>query len=230
ILPKVPGLKQLYFAVSKGKNRAISKAEILGRLYYCGFAVLAVEKTEDDFFFIARKEGNPSADKSPSYGFIIKLKRVGMHGKPIYIRKFRTMHPYSEYLQKYVFDHNQLLPNGKFKDDFRITQWGRVMRKYWLDELPQLVNYLRGDINLVGVRAISEQYFSLYPKDLQALRKQYKPGLIPPYYADLPGSFEEIIESERRYFKAKKQRRLLTDDLYFWRAITNILLRHARSY
>lgn len=226
---KLPGLKKIYFMTSRGKNRAISKAEILGRLYFCGFKVLAVEETEENFYFIAKKQTSPSINKNPSYNFIIKLRRMGLNDQPIFIRKFRTMHPYSEYLQEYVFEHNKLQSNGKFKDDFRITDWGRVMRKYWLDELPQLFNYFRGDINLVGVRALSRHYFSLYPKDLQELRFKYKPGLIPPYYADLPQSFDEILESERRYFSAKENRSFLTDNLYLVRALTNILLRNARS-
>lgn len=230
MMPKLPGLKKLYFMTSRGKNRAIAKAEILGRLYFCGFKVLAVKETDDNFFFIAKKHTSPSTNKNPSYNFIIKLRRVGLNGKPIFVRKFRTMHPYSEYLQEYIFEHNKLQENGKFKDDFRVTSWGKIMRKYWLDELPQLFNYLRGDINLVGVRALSRHYFSLYPKDLQELRFKFKPGLIPPYYADLPKSFDQIIESERRYFSEKQKHSFLTDELYLCRALTNILLRNARSF
>ena len=229
-MAKLPLLKKVYFMISRGKNRAISKAEILGRLYFCGFKVLAVEETEENFYFIAKKHTNPSTYKNPSYNFIIKLRRVGLNGQPIFIRKFRTMHPYSEYLQEYVFEHNKLQSNGKFKNDFRIAHWGRVMRKYWLDELPQLFNYFRGDINLVGVRALSRHYFSLYPKDLQELRSTYKPGLIPPYYADLPQTFDEILESERQYFSAKENRSFLTDYLYLFRALKNILFRNVRSH
>ncbi|MCH6559351.1 sugar transferase [candidate division KSB1 bacterium] len=229
-MAKLPLLKKIYFMTSGGKNRVISKAEILGRLYFCGFKVLAVEETEENFYFIAKKHTSPSTYKNPSYNFIIKLRRVGLNGQPIFIHKFRTMHPYSEYLQEYVFEHNKLQSNGKFKNDFRVANWGRVMRKYWLDELPQLFNYFLGDINLVGVRALSRHYFSLYPKDLQELRSKYKPGLIPPYYADLPQSFDEILESERQYFSAKGNRSFLTDNLYLVRALTNILLRNARSH
>jgi len=229
-MAKLPLLKNIYFMTSRGKNRAISKAEILGRLYFCGFKVLAVEETEENLYFIAKKYTSPSTHKNPSYNFIIKLRRVGLNGQPIFIRKFRTMHPYSEYLQEYVFEHNKLQSNGKFKNDFRIADWGRVMRKYWLDELPQLFNYFRGDINLVGVRALSRHYFSLYPKDLQELRSKYKPGLIPPYYADLPQSFNEILESERQYFSAKENRSFFTDEVYLFRALENILLRNVRSH
>jgi lipopolysaccharide/colanic/teichoic acid biosynthesis glycosyltransferase len=59
---------------------------------------------------------------------------------------------------------------GKFKDDFRITTWGRVLRKLWIDELPQFINFFKGELSLVGVRALSDHYFQLYPKDVQELR------------------------------------------------------------
>ncbi len=229
IMPKLPWLQKLYFALSQGQDRALSKAEILGRLCHCGFKLVAVTQTADNFYFIAKKNRAPSTAKNPSYGFIIKLRRIGHKGKTIYIRKLRTMHPYSEFLQEYVFEQNALQLNGKFKDDFRITSWGRFMRKYWLDELPQLINYVRGDIRLVGVRALSEHYFSLYPEHLQKLRMEFKPGLIPPYYADLPTCFDEIIASEERYFEQKRKHKFLTDDIYFFRAMVNIIFRRARS-
>ena len=139
------------------------------------------------------------------------------------------MHPYSEYIQDYVYAQNNLDENGKIKNDFRVTSWGRVFRKIWLDELPQLVNFVRGDLNLMGVRALSRHYFSLYPKDLQELRIRFKPGLVPPYYADLPKTFEEIVESERRYLQSKLQHSLRTDVIYFFRAWNNIVFKRARS-
>ena len=211
VMPKIPFFKKIYFLISNGKNRALSKAEILGRLYYCGFKVIAIKETHNDFFFIARKERGPSKDKNPSYAPLIKLKRVGLNGKRIYIYKFRTMYPYSEYIQEYVFNNHKLHPNGKLNGDFRITDWGKQFRKLFIDELPQFINYLKQDINLVGVRAISEHYLELYPKDLRQIRQNYKPGLIPPYYVDLPKSFDEIIESERIYLKKKEERPLVTD-------------------
>ena len=229
VMPKLRLTRKLYFSISNGENRALSKAEILGRLCYCGFKIVAVQERDDDFFFIAKKVKEPSAEPKPSYSPIISLRRLGRNGAIIRIKKFRTMHPYSEYLQEYVYEQNHLQSNGKFKDDFRITGWGLILRKYWIDELPQLINYFRGDINLVGVRALSEHYLSLYPADLKELRKRFKPGLIPPYYADLPGSFDEIIESERSYFTARIQHGFLTDDRYLCKAVVNILLKKARS-
>lgn len=229
VWPKLPYLKRIYFIVSRGKNRALSKAELLGRLYFCGYRVLALDETDEHFYFIAQKVKTPSTNKNPSYGPIIKMKRIGLHGKPIYINKLRTMHPYAENLQEYVYEQNRLQANGKFRNDFRVTGWAKALRKLWIDELPQLINYFQGDLNLVGVRALSQQYFQMYPKDLQRLRVKFKPGLIPPYYYDLPTSFEEIVESERRYLTQKMQRPLYTDLKYLSVALFNILFKGARS-
>lgn len=226
-MPKLPGLKRLHLWLS-GK-RMLSKAEVLGRLHYCGFKVVGTESDDGQLYFLARKAQPPCSERCASEGFIIRLKRVGLGGRPIYIHKFRTMYPYSEYLQEYVYEQNRLANNGKFRRDFRITDWGKFMRKYWLDELPQLYDICRGKVRLVGVRALSEHYFSLYPAELQELRKQFKPGLIPPYYADLPCCFDEIIASEKRYLEKKVSHDLLTDHAYFLRALYNILFRNARS-
>ena len=106
---------------------------------------------------------------------------------------------------------------------------GKILRKYFIDELPQIYNWLRGDLNLVGVRALSEHYFSLYPDDLQKSRISFKPGLIPPYYADLPESFNEIIESERKYLTLKNNKSFITDLIYLVKALVNIAFLGVRS-
>ena len=78
---------------------------------------------------------------------------------------------------------------------------------------------MRGDIKLIGVRALSHHYFSLYPSDLRKLRTNFKPGLIPPYYYDLPKSFNEIVQSEKRYLIKKQANPFLTDIGYFLKAM-----------
>ena len=143
--------------------------------------------------------------------------------------KFRTMHPFSEYLQGHVYEHNKLESGGKFKDDFRVTTWGRFMRKYWLDELPMLYNWLRGDLQLVGVRPLSRQYLQLYSPELRRLRTKVKPGLLPPFYADMPETLEEVMESERRYIEAYLQKPVTTQFRYFFKCLNNIVLKRRRS-
>jgi hypothetical protein len=229
VMPKLPGVQKLYFSLTRGRGRVISRAELLGRLCFCGFEIVAEKKIGNRLFVIAKKAKTSSVDKSPTYGPLIQLKRSGLDGKTVFIYKFRTMHPYSEYLQQYVFDLQGLEKGGKLENDFRMTTWGKWMRKLWLDELPMLYNWLKGDLGLVGVRPLSYQYLSLYDKDLQELRKKVRPGLVPPYYADLPENFEQICESERRYIKAFLARPVRTQIIYFWKAFVNIVLRGARS-
>ena len=84
-------------------------------------------------------------------------------------------------------------------------------------------------MKLVGVRPLSETFFSVYPEDLKKARIKYKPGLIPPYYVDLPNSIEEVWESERKYLEKYKKNPIKTDLVYFIKSLNNILFHHAKS-
>jgi len=230
VIPKLPFIKWLYFAITKGKNRALSKAEILGRLFYCGFNVIALEEIENKLFFIAQKEGKPKEDTNPSYGLFIKMKRVGENSEIINVYKLRTMHPFSEYLQEYIYRTGGGTIDGDgFQNDFRITGWGKFFRKIWFDELPMLINLIRGDLKLVGVRPLSLHKFNLYDKELQNMRTKTKPGLIPPFYADLPETLKELQDSERKYLKNYFKHPFTTDIQYFFKAWWNIIVKRARS-
>jgi|ETNmetMinimDraft_16_1059900.scaffolds.fasta_scaffold00707_9 lipopolysaccharide/colanic/teichoic acid biosynthesis glycosyltransferase len=229
VFPKLPGTKQLYFILTKGEKRVLSKAEVFGRLSFCGYQLIKEKIFGDKLYFICEKIKTVSPEEYPSYHPIVRLKRIGLNGEMITIFKFRTMHPYSEFIQKEIYDEYHLDSFGKMRNDYRLTQWGKILRRCFIDELPQIYNWLKGDLKLVGVRALSEQYFSLYPKDMQKLRIKSKPGLVPPYYADTPQSFDEIVESERKYLKQKHEHPIKTDLIYFFRAIINIVFRGARS-
>ncbi len=139
------------------------------------------------------------------------------------------MHPYSEFIQEMLYSVNSLQEGGKFKDDFRVTSWGRIMRKLWLDEWPMLINLVKGDLKLVGVRPISNQYASLYSPEHQHRRLKFKPGLVPPFYADLPKTIHEIEESERRYLEAYEKNPIKTDIKYFFKIANNIFIKRKRS-
>ncbi|GAB4255265.1 MAG: hypothetical protein Kow0079_12030 [Vicingaceae bacterium] len=92
-----------------------------------------------------------------------------------------------------------------------------------------LFNVFIGQIKLVGVRPLSKQYLSLYDKDLVEKRKEVKPGLVPPYYADLPKSLPEIMASELNYINQYKEHPVITDFKYFFKATLNILFKKVRS-
>lgn len=228
VLPKLSLTKRLYYTCTKGVKKVYPRPEVLGRLYYCGFEVVAEQYVNDRYCVIAQKK-QPPCTEPRSYGIFIKLKRVGKHGKLFNMLKFRTMYAYSEYLQGYVYKNNSLDMGGKFKDDYRVTEWGRVLRRFWLDELPAFVNILKGEMKLVGVRPLSQQYFDLYSDEMQQLRTKTKPGLLPPYYVDLPETLEEIQESEKRYLDAYFEHPFRTNWKYFWAIIGNIVFKGKRS-
>jgi lipopolysaccharide/colanic/teichoic acid biosynthesis glycosyltransferase len=229
IFPKFRLTKKIYFFLTRGNNRVLTKAEILGRLYSCGFEVLDDRMINGLYVFSARRIKEPAFDMHPTYGPFVRLRRVGKNGKLINVFKLRTMHPYAEYLQDYIYKHNDLQEGGKFKNDFRVTTLGKIFRALWIDELPMLINWIIRDLKLVGVRPISEHYFKLYEKDLQELRIKARPGLVPPFYADMPNTMEEIQESERRYLEQYFKKPLRTDWKYFWKAFGNIVFKRARS-
>ena len=229
VFPKLPGLKKFYFFATLGHNRVISRAEALGRIYSCGFEIIEEKYIEGHLHFVARKIKEPYYDENPSYGPLFKMNRIGKDGKIIGVYKFRTMHPYAEYLQDYVINKHGFSEEGKVANDFRLNYWGRLLRKYWLDEFPQLINVVKGDMKLVGVRPLSRNYFNLYSDELKEKRLKYKPGLVPPFYVDLPKSLDEIMESELNYLKRYEKSPFKTDFKYFHKAFFNIIFRRARS-
>ncbi|QDY74805.1 sugar transferase [Geobacillus thermoleovorans] len=95
---------------------------------------------------------------------LFKQQRPGLHGKPFYLYKFRTMTDERD-------EKGELLP-----DHMRLTPFGRFLRKYSLDELPQLLNVLKGDLSLVGPRPLLMEYLELYTPE-QARRHEVKPGI-----------------------------------------------------
>ncbi len=229
--PKLRLTHGLYFAVTEGKNRTMSRVEVIGRLYRAGFEVVDERFRDGEFFLTARKVTDPVDDTPPSGAPIIHLRRIGKGGKQIVVHKFRTMYTYSEYVQPYIYHYQSLERGGKFKDDYRVNFWGRLLRRIWLDELPMLWNLVRGDMKLVGVRPLSRHYFSLYRPEIQQLRIQTKPGMLPPFYYEkhTPETLDEVQESEQRYLEAYLKAPFATDWRYFWGIIGNIIFRRKHS-
>ena len=229
VLPKFRLTRGIYFLLTRGQNRVLTRAETLGRLYSCGFEVCDEQFIGPCFYFVCRKIKEPAYDMNASYGPLVKLRRVGKGGKIIKVYKMRTMHPFAEYLQDYVYKKYDLAKGGKFNNDFRISTAGKIMRKLWIDELPMFFNVIKGEMKIVGVRPLSLHYYNLYPEELKQKRIKYKPGLIPPYYVDLPKTLDEIIASEMGYLEAYEKNPVITDLKYFYKALYNILIRKARS-
>jgi lipopolysaccharide/colanic/teichoic acid biosynthesis glycosyltransferase len=229
VLPKLKFTRPLYFFLTHGNNAVISRAEALGRLSRGGFRIRQESFIGDHLCIEAKKIGEPAPRNEYIYGPLIALPRIGKHGETIKVYKLRTMHPYSEYIQDYVYQLHDLQNGGKFRNDFRITSWGAVCRKIWFDELPMFINLFKGEMKLVGVRPLSKQYFELYKEEVRERRIKYKPGLIPPFYADMPEDLENIQASELKYLDSFDNHPFFTDFKYFWKSLWNIFFRHARS-
>ena len=103
--------------------------------------------------------------------------RVGLHGRPFNMFKFRTMVVDAEVLKEQLLARNeQTGPVFKMKNDPRITPIGRFLRKHSIDELPQLINVLRGDMSIVGPRPPVPQEVARY-EGWQRRRLSVRPGL-----------------------------------------------------
>ncbi|MFR9627594.1 MAG: sugar transferase [Rikenellaceae bacterium] len=230
VIPKLPVVNRLYYFLTKGERRVLTRVEVLGRLYRAGFDIVYERVIDGKFYILAKRIQKPIRHDKPSSGVFIRLKRSGKGGKIIGVYKFRTMHAYSEYLQPYMYKTEGLAKDGgRYGNDYRVNKTGAFMRKVFIDELPMLINWFKGDLKLVGIRPLSSHYLSLYSKELQDLRMSVKPGLFPPFYADRPKSLEEKQISEMTYLNAYLKSPILTDWIYFWRIFRSIIFKGARS-
>lgn len=114
---------------------------------------------------------------SPGASPVYVQKRVGKNGKEFKFYKFRSMVPNAEAMLTDLLDKNEMDgPAFKMKDDPRITKFGRFIRKSCIDELPQLINVLKGDMSIVGPRPPLPREVEMYD-DYQKQRLSVIPGL-----------------------------------------------------
>lgn len=133
---------------------------------------------------------------------LFRQQRAGRGGRPFQILKFRTMCGDAEQRLPDVVDLRGLSePVFKLSDDPRVTRVGRLLRRMSLDELPQLVNILRGDMSLVGPRPEQLDLVERYPPEARAVRLAVRPGLTGPMQVFGRGAltFEERLAVEREY-------------------------------
>lgn len=107
-----------------------------------------------------------------------KPRRVGYHGKPVVVFKFRTMKNNADRLEETLTPEQleEYKKNFKLEKDPRITRVGAFLRKTSLDELPQLFNIISGKLSLVGPRPVLQEETELYGEDRELLLS-CKPGL-----------------------------------------------------
>ncbi len=138
-------------------------------------------------------------------------ERPGKHEKVFHLIKFRTMNNERD-------DQGKLLPDGR-----RITTSGRVIRALSLDEIPQLVNVLAGEMSLVGPRPLLVKYLPLYTRE-QARRHEVRPGITG--LAQVNGrnvlSWEDRFKYDVRYVD---QRSLGLDLKILWNTLVGVIRR-----
>ena len=131
-----------------------------------------------------------------------RQKRVGLNKRKFTMFKFRTMVPNAEQLQEMLLPQNEMSgPVFKIKNDPRITQIGKILRKTSIDELPQLLNVVKGDMSLVGPRAIPVRDYELFDQDWQRRRLSVRPGITCLWQVKGRNSvpFEQWMELDMQY-------------------------------
>lgn len=129
-------------------------------------------------------------------------KRVGYNGRFFNVYKFRSMYPNAEQLKKDLIEQQNADPlMFKMKDDPRITKVGKIIRKTSVDELPQFLNILKGDMSLVGTRPPTVDEFQKYAIHHKR-RLSLKPGLTGLWQisgrSDIQ-DFEEVVHLDVKY-------------------------------
>ena len=149
-------------------------------------------------------------------------QRIGLRGRPFKVYKFRTMQHDAEAQLDQLIDVNALdEPAFKLVDDPRVTRFGRILRRWSLDELPQFFNVLKGDMSLIGPRPEETRIVARY-NDWQRRRLAVKPGLSGPMQVngrgDLP--LNERVKLEIEYIENYS---LLRDLQILWRTLPAVL-------
>ena len=133
---------------------------------------------------------------------LFRQTRVGLNKRQFSIYKFRTMIANAEQVQDQLLSMNEMSgPAFKMQKDPRITPLGSVLRKTSIDELPQLFNVLKGDMSLVGPRAMSLRDYKLFDQDWQRRRFSVKPGITCLWQVNGRNSipFEQWMELDMQY-------------------------------
>lgn len=160
---------------------------------------------------------------SPGASPIYTQERLGLNGKPFKLYKFRSMVPDAEKQLDSLLSQNEMQgPAFKMKNDPRITRFGRFIRKCCVDELPQLINILKGEMSFVGPRPPLPREVAQYT-DYQKQRLSVIPGLtcywqIKKNRNDC--SFDEWLELDLKYIE---ERSVKTDLTVFFKTIGAVL-------
>lgn len=152
-----------------------------------------------------------------------KHKRIGKHGKKLEIYKFRTMIENAEEAMKNFTEEQkkEFAENFKLENDPRVTRVGKILRKTSLDELPQIINILKGEMSIIGPRPVVKSELEKYGSN-QDKFLSVAPGLTGNWAANGRSdvSYEERMALELDYIE---NRNLILDMKIFFKTIGSVL-------
>lgn len=160
---------------------------------------------------------------NPGAAPIYVQKRIGKNGREFNFYKFRSMVPNAENMLDSLLEQNEMDgPAFKMKDDPRITRFGHFIRKTCIDELPQLLNVIKGDMSLVGPRPPLPREVAMYD-EYQKQRLSVIPG-ITCFWQVMPErntvSFDDWMASDLKYIE---ERSLRTDFIILLKTVGTVL-------
>ena len=147
--------------------------------------------------------------------------RIGKGGKPFALTKIRTMGigAHEEYAA--VIGSATLI--RPLKDDMRITKFGRFLRITHIDEIPQIINVLKGQMAPVGLRPLHKSQYNSLPADIKGMYNEIGPGLLGIAYAckRFPPSNNELFGEYKNFYKIWKKNRARAYVTYALRILAN---------
>ena len=163
------------------------------------------------------------------FNIIYKGERLGKGEQVFLIYKFRTMIENADELLEDMVKESGRNSLGKIINDPRVTTLGKILRRYGLDEIPQIVNLLRGEMCIVGIRPRDFKEWEYYDATHKKMALNFKPGVFSPAYIKINiKSSKELEEIERVYLIRKLKNPFSTDFKYFFLILWG-LLNGARS-
>lgn len=188
ILTDTARKKRRYLFWQRIRDFSLSLLALIGLLPFLLIIVLVI--------YIDDPHGSP----------IFSQIRCGKDERPFKLYKFRSMYVNAEAMLDSLLNQNEMSgPAFKIKDDPRITRIGRFIRKTSIDELPQLVNVLRGEMSIVGPRPPLPREVALY-NEYQKQRLSVKPGLTCYWQIQENRNqidFDEWVEMDLKYIRER---------------------------
>lgn len=173
--------ERLYFTVKRGLDVVFSIAALIALMPLMLVIALVV--------------------KAESRGpLLFRHERVGRHGRSIRILKFRTMILGAEELDVVLteWQREEFYKEFKLPEDPRVTRVGRFLRRWGMDEIPQLINVLRGEMSLVGPRPVTAPEYANYTTEEAVLVQSMRPGLM--------GYWQAYGRNRAKYETGERQR------------------------